>query len=217
MPAKRFELIGKTKATIQDIDIQSLKMGQTDVKPAVSLTFKVPLPNARLSMLSATLRDFLYENNVGKSNTTATLDGVEVVSDKPNLTESAVALGALNWEYEQTGCTLKIYSGATGHGNITLRDGTVRKMKIDCKEGGTVDHYFQFYTADVDAETIGELGILKSLERDVELTAPEIISQQKTIEDDSEEKLTPASALAAAQAKADAEGAANSGKVKRRA
>ena len=192
MPA-RFELIPKHKAVIQDIDIQSMKLGQKDVQPAVCITFKVPLANAKLAMLSPTLQAFLYENNVGKSNTTATLEGVEVVSDVPNLTEAATALGDLSWEYEQTGCRLLIYSGATGHGNINLKDGTVRKLKLCPREGGTVDHYFQFYTADVDAETIGELGVLKSLEREVELTAPEIISQQQRLDVEQE---TPESALA---------------------
>jgi hypothetical protein len=195
---QRLELIGKTKATLQAIDILSLKMGQTDVQPAVCLSLKVSLPNSRLAMLSPTLRDFLYENDTGKTNAQSALDGIEVVSDKPNLTAEASALGALHWEYEQTGCTLRIYNGVSGHGDIKLADGTVRKLKIDPKEGGTVDHYFQFYTADVDAETIGELGILKSLERDIELTAPEIISQQADIEDEQEGKRTPEGALAGA-------------------
>lgn len=55
-----------------------------------------------------------------------------------------------------------------------------------------MDHFFQFYTADVDEETIGALGVLKSLERDIELTAPEVISAQK----DLIEKETPEQALA---------------------
>lgn len=180
---QRLELIGKTKATVVDIDIQSLKMGQTDVQPAVCLTLKVPVPNAKLSMLNETLLDFLYTNTAGKPKSQQQLEGVEVVSDKPNLTPAAEALGALDWEYDQTGCALKIYNGATGHSDIKLKDGTVRKVKVVPHEGGTVDLTFQFYTADVDAETIGELGILKSLERDVEMTAPEIVSQQKTIDD----------------------------------
>lgn len=187
----RLELIGKHKATIVAIEILSLKMGQVDVQPAVCLSLKVSLPNGKLSMLDATLRDFLYENNTPAAQ--AVLDGVDVVSDKPNLTPAAMALGALHWEYKQTGCTLIIYSGVSGHGDIRLKDGEVRKLKLDAKEGGTVDHYFQFYTADVDAETIGELGILKSLERDIEMTAPEIISQQQSVE----EEETPEDALAA--------------------
>lgn len=201
MPA-RFELIGKTNATITAIEILSLKMGQTDVQPAVCLSLKVPLPNTKLAMLDASLQRFLYEKDGPQSPNSNTLAGIEPVSDLPDLTAAAKAIGAIPWDYEQTGCKLKIYNGASGHADITLKDGTVRKVKIDPQQGGTVDHYLQFYTSDVDAETIGELGILKSLERDVELTAPEIISQQKSL-DEEEEPLTPTKALADAQAKAD--------------
>jgi hypothetical protein len=124
---QRFELIGKSKATVVDIDIQAMKMGQVDVQPAVCLTLRVPRPNAALSMIDATLRDFLYANNAGKPKVQAQLEGVEVVSDKPNLTPAAEALGAIHWEYEQSGCSLKIYNGVSGHGDIKLKDGTVRK------------------------------------------------------------------------------------------
>jgi hypothetical protein len=203
MPS-RFELIGKHAATITAIEILSLKMGQTDVQPAVCLSLKVSLPNTKLNMLDGTLQRFLYEKDGPASPNSNTLAGIEPVSDLPDLTAAAKALGSIGWDYEQTGCKLKIYSGATGHANLTLKDGTVRKMKIDPQQGGTVDHYFQFYTADVDAETIGELGILKSLERDIEVTAPEIVSAQKDLlaseKTDTEKKggkQTPAQALAA--------------------
>ncbi len=195
---QRLELIGKTKATITAIEILSLKMGQTDVQPAVCLTLNVRLPNSKLAMLDATLRDFLYTDNSDKPKTQQQLEGVEVVSDRPNLTPAAEAIGALHWEYEQSGCKLKVYSGVTGQGNISLKDGTLRKVKLDPKEGGTVELTFQFHTADVDAETIGDLGVLKSLERDVELTAPEVISAQSKIdvEPDAEgEELTPEKAF----------------------
>lgn len=196
MPA-RFELIGKTAATITAIDILCLKLGQTDVQPAVCLSIKVALPNTKLAMLDPTLQRFLYEKDGPASPNTNTLAGIEPVSDLPDLTAAAKALGAIGWEYEQTGCKLKIYSGASGHANLTLKDGTVRKMKLDPAQGGTVEHNFQFYTAaGVDAEMIGELGIMKSLERDIELTAPEIISQQKTLIQEPE---TPEEALARTQ------------------
>jgi hypothetical protein len=76
-----------------------------------------------------------------------------------------------------------------------LKGGTVRKVKLDNKEGGTVDTFWQFYSAEnVDDEVIGHLGVLKSLERDVELVAPEIISAQKTI-DEAGDAGTPATPL----------------------
>lgn len=91
----RVEFLGKTKATISDIDIQSLKRGQTDVEPAVCLHLKVTQSNHALKMLDKNLLGFLYQK--GQSNATQqTLDGVPVVSDHPSLSAIAVALGALN-------------------------------------------------------------------------------------------------------------------------
>lgn len=80
---------------------------------------------------------------------------------------------------EATARKLAIYVGATGHGNIKLKDGTVHIKKITPKEGGAVDFAISFYTADVDAETLGDLGVLKSHELDIELTAPELISAKQ--------------------------------------
>lgn len=59
----RIELTGKTKATIAAIDIQSLKMGQTDVVPAVCLHLKLTMANNSLSMLSKHLLHFLFQRN----------------------------------------------------------------------------------------------------------------------------------------------------------
>src|SRR5690349_5300090 len=117
MPA-RFELISKHAAIITAIDILCLKLGQTDVAPAVCLSLKVALPNTKLNMLDPSLQRFLYEKDGPQSPNTNTLNGIEPVSDLPDLTAAAKAIGAFTWEYEQTGCKLKIYSGATGHGNI---------------------------------------------------------------------------------------------------
>jgi hypothetical protein len=217
MPQRRFELIGKKRSTITAIDILSLKMGQTDVKPAICISFKTSMPNKEvLPMFSPKLLGLMYENT---GNNTAALDGVQPVSDQPNLTLEAEALGALNYEYLQTGCKLIVYEG---NSKLSLTGGEVRKTKIDCQEGGTVDVYWQFYTGEkVDDEVIGHMGVLKSLERDVELTAPAVVSQQKRIEE-AEEQDTPekaavrAHAAKGAAAKAPATEAAN-GPKKRRA
>lgn len=180
----RFELISKTKATLVDIDIQSLKMGQTEVVPAVALSFKVTLANSALAMLDKALLTFLYAKGNSGAAAQATLDGVEVVSEFPSLTPAAVMLGDLSPKEgnEQTGCKLHIHVGATGHADIKLVDGTATVKKISPKEGGAVDFLVVFYTSDVDAEVLGELGVLKSHDLDIELAAPELISAQKRID-----------------------------------
>lgn len=88
----------------------------------------------------------------------------------------------------------------TGDQDIALSDCTVRKIKIDPKEGGAVDFHLQVWTSDVDQEVIGALGVLKSLDRDIELVAAEPVnSKQRAIDDGAGDKqLTPAKALAKA-------------------
>jgi len=174
----RIEFAGKTKATLTDIDIQSLKKGQTEVVPAVALSLKVMLPNARLAMLDKALLGFLYAKASPGANAQATLDGVEVVSDMPALTPAAVAMGPFGWKGEQTGCTLIVYQGVTGYGDIRLKDGTVEVKKVTPKEGGACEFIVSFYTADVDAEVLGELGVLKSHDLDIELTLPEALQRE---------------------------------------
>lgn len=189
----RLAFVPKHKATIADIDIQSLKQGQTDVVPAVCLTLKMTLANSTLNLLDKTLLPFLFEKGLPSASTQHTLDGVDVVSDLPQLTDAAVALRSFDWEGEQTGSTLNIYQGVTGDEDIKLSDCTVRKVKVTPKEGGAVEWKFEVYTSDVDQETIGALAVLKSLTRDIELVAAEPVSQQRL--DDDGGKLTPAAAL----------------------
>lgn len=187
----RIEFTGKTKAIVADIDIQSLKQGQTDVVPAVCLTLKATLGNDTLAMLDKTLQGFLFEKGMPAAAQQQVLDGIPVVSDLPQLTDAALALGALTWDGEQTGATLKIYQGVTGDDDITLRDCTVRKVKIEPIEGGAVEWRFEVYTPDVDEHTIGALGVLKSLTRDIELVPAQPVDDQRDIEDEEDK---PASA-----------------------
>lgn len=193
----RIEHIGKHKATITGIDIQSLKQGQTDVKPAVVLHIEQTLANSSLNMLDKSLLPFLFEKSTGKTERQQVLDGVDVVSQFPQLTDAAVALGDLHWKGEQTGSTLKIYEGVTGDRDIKLSDCKVQKVKLSPTEGGAVVWSYQVYTSDVDQDTIGALGVLKSLTRDIELEAAQPVSaKQRTLDDGKgEKKLTPAQAL----------------------
>jgi hypothetical protein len=196
----RFELIGRTKATLTDIDIQSLKKGQTDVVPAVALSLKVMLPNAKLAMLGKRLLGFFFEKASPGAAAQSTLDGVEVISEMPALTPEAEAIGPISWDEEQTGSKLVIYQGITGDADIRLKDGTVRVKKITPKEGGACEFIVSFYSADVDADTLGALGVLKSHELDIELVAAEIMKQPRQREIEGDHKVTP---IKAGKGKAD--------------
>lgn len=196
---KRFEFIGKTKSTLEDVDIQVLKKGQTETVPAVLLTFLTRQPNTFLDVLdpSGRLRTFCYEKGNPNRATQSTLEGVAPVSDMPFLSESMQKMGAqFDWEYEQTGCKTVIYRGtARDESNIKLKDGTVSKVRVTCMDGGTVHVRHCFYASDLDSETIGDIAVLKKQELEIELTAPELVSQQRSIEDGKKAK-TPEQALA---------------------
>lgn len=191
------EFISKTPAKFVKIDPQALKMGQTEVVPAVALHIKITAANTTLDMLDKALLPFLYQKGAPGSDAQQVLDGVQVVSSMAELTNAAMELGVLHWSAEQSGCTFRIYQGVTGEQDITLHNCTVRKIKIDCHEGGAVDWGMQVYTSDVDQETMGALGVLKSLERDIELTAPVAASEQEEFgtDEESEPELTPGQAL----------------------
>lgn len=193
----RIEFVPKVLAVIADVDILSLKRGQTDVDPAVCVHLKVTQSNHTLHMLDKSLLETLYQKGQSSAKQQV-LDGVPVVSEYASLTAMATHVGAIKWDDEQTGATLKIYQGVTGDEDITLRDCTVRKVKISPKEGGAVEYHLQVWTSDVDQDTIGALGVLKSLDREIELI-PATPMEQSTIDDgEDDKKLTPADALEAA-------------------
>lgn len=174
----KLELTGKTKAVLEDVDVQSQKMGQTDIKPAVCLHFKVTMANSCLHMFDKTALAFLYTKN-GSAAKQNVLDGIPVVAEMSQLTDAAMALGAFSWDGEQTGCTLVIHRGIKADANIVLRDGTTLKYKTVHHEGGTVDVSFRFFTTDLDAETLGELAVLKSHDLEIELSVPEALSSKQ--------------------------------------
>lgn len=180
----KFELIGKHKAKLVKVDIQSAKRGQTDVVPAVALTFETALPNSYLNMLDNGLLPLLYEK--GASSAQGTLDGISVVSDMPALTRAASRLGTLSWDDEQTGSGLVIYQGISGDGDIRLKGGAVTVKKIEAHEGGAWDATVLYYTEDIDAETLGNLGVLKSHDVDIEITAAAVV--QRSIEESDDTK-----------------------------
>lgn len=191
MKKRLLEFIGKTRATFDSITPLAEKRGQKESVPAVDLGLIVKCSNDKLNMLSPELRTFLFEKT-GKGP--KDLVGVEPVSDLPNLTPAAIAIGAVPWEYEQTGCTLTVYQG-TSHDKHEKC--VVKKVKITPQEGGSVEISFHVYISDVDQDTMGFLGLLKAQERDIELEAPEV-AKPDLVDKAQEPELTPEKALAKA-------------------
>jgi hypothetical protein len=178
-----FELETPTKAKQTDLEVLSQKNRPPDSNPGVVLSFMAERPNHALTELDGRLRAMLYGKSANaESSPQKALDGVEPVSDLPNLTPIGEHMGRFHWAYKQTGCTLTYDYGTGGASNIVLDDVVVEALQITCKEGGTTTWQWKCEIADVDVQIFGKLATFKNREVSLLLAGPDI-SQQDLTED----------------------------------
>lgn len=195
----RLEFIGKTKGRITKVRAHTIKLGQKDNRPAKQFMVRATAPNSVLNQLSPRMRALLFEKAAGSEKMQKQLEGVEVVSDLPNLTAEGEKLGALHWNDEQTGSAFIIDRAIEP---LRLPDCKVSAVVIHSKDGGTVLIDFLVVTGELDVETCGLLDHMNNSDVMFELTAPEV-HQQAEIDDgdqqggdDAGDQRTPEQALA---------------------
>lgn len=211
-----FELLTKTKTKLLDVVVLSQKNRQPDDNPGAKLSVEMMMSNDILAYFDGSLRGFLFTKNpvaaiaTGRSKQ-AELDGVDPVSDTPNLTSIGSKVGALHWDDESTGYTFVVDLGLGGKkSNLELGDCKLSNWRIIPKEGGTVIMRFDIESNDVSEAAFGRLAKLKSREIEVLLLPPEVTQDDL----DPDPVLTPAQLRAAnakgqtiAQAQEEARGA----------
>jgi hypothetical protein len=188
-----FELLQMTKAKLIEVFVLSQKNRQPDENPGAKLTVEIAVPNHALSMFDGFLKGFLFTKHGAESPKAkqTTLDGVEVVSDLPNLSGIAAHVGVLPWSHEMTGYGLVVDLGLGGkRSNLVIDDCVLSGWKITPKEGGSVLVKFNIESANVSESAFGKLAKMKSREIQFTLTPPEI--QQEDL--DGDDKAPPASA-----------------------
>lgn len=176
-----FELEVPTKAKQTDLEVLSQKNRPPDSNPGVVLSFMAERPNSALTELDGRLRSMLYCKNANsEASPQKSLDGVEPVSDLPNLTPIGEHMGRFHWAYKQTGCTLTYDYGAGGASNIVLHDVVVESLQVTCKEGGTTTWQWKCEVADVDVQIFGKLATFKNREVSLLLAGPDISQRDLT-------------------------------------
>jgi hypothetical protein len=170
-----FELLESTAAKLHDVDVLSAKNRPPEANPGVSLAFSIELPNVALAMLDGFLRGALYT----KAASTETppqqaLDGVEQVSDLPNLTVMGRKIGKFGWDLELTGYTLTFDHGLGGRSNLVIEDCKLDAFNVVPKEGGTIILSLKAEANDVDEMVFGKLATLKSRAVQILLTPPTV-------------------------------------------
>lgn len=172
-----FELKTMTKTKIADVVVLSHKNRQPGDNPGAELKFSMSVSNDALSMFDGFLKSMLY-SKLGASSSSKNqkeLDGVEPVSDMPNLTSLGLKLAALHWTEEATGYDLTIDHGMGGASNLVLASCTISNFKIKPNEGGTVFIGWLAKLQDVPEAVFGKLATLKNTQVHITLTPPEIV------------------------------------------
>ena len=126
-------------------------------------------------MFDGGLKSFLYTKKASSSTgQQETLEGIEPVTDLPNLSRIGAHIGRIHWDGEFSGYTLVIDHGMGGASNIEVTDCVLSKFRLAAQEGGTVAMDFMLESQDVAANVFGKLATLKNREVEITLVAPEV-------------------------------------------
>lgn len=172
-----FELETLTKAKVLEVFVLSQKNRQPDEDPGAKLTLQTLVGNDVLSTFDGALKSCLFTRH-GPEKQQRTLDGVEVVSDLPNLTGVGAHVKTLKWVDEYSGYELTIDQGIGGLSNIVVDGCTLSNFRMQPQEGGTVLLKFDLESPNVSESTWGKLAKLKSREIDIKLLAAELAQGQ---------------------------------------
>lgn len=191
-----FALEVLTKARLADVVVLSQKNRQPDDNPGAKLSVELDLSNHTLSYFDAALKGFLYmKNGEGPKQKQATLEGVEPVSDMPDLTAIGRKIGTMHWEHEGTGYELTIDQGLGKRGsNLEISDCVLSNWRLSFKEGGSYTAKFDIESPDVSETAFGKLAKLKSREIQILLAPPTIAQKSIDDEDDDDSAVAPAPA-----------------------
>lgn len=171
-----FELEVKTKSKLVDVVVLSQKNRQPDEDPGTKLSFETLVSNHALGQLDGYLKSFLFTKHGAESPKAkqGSLEGVEAVSDLPNLSSLGAKVGWLRWIQEFTGYTLVIDQGTgTKRSNIEIHDCVVSGLRLKPQEGGSVLVRYNVESPNVSESQFGKLAKLKSREIEITLVAPE--------------------------------------------
>lgn len=195
-----FEIEEWTKVRLDDIEVLSQKNRQPDEAPGVKLHLEMTVSNHLLTTLDGRLKGWLFERNEaaapkvtkGKDNVTGTLEGVEPVSDLPNLSSIGKHVKSLKWADEVSGCAATVRFATT---KLVLDDAICGPFTIKPKEGGTCVMKFPLEAPNASETVFAKLAKYKS--REIELRVKQHAPRQ---EGDAQQQIEPAAAPTAPRA-----------------
>lgn len=175
-----FELATLTPAKLASVNCRAEMHGAESV-PAVDLKFSFDAANTILSEFDGWLLTSLYmrRDATDKDSGQAVLDGVEPVSDVPNLRMPGLGM-PLKWDIDLTGYHLRLEYGIGGRSNVELDDCKCNTFTIEAKEGGTVTVGVRVQaTSGLTEKILGKLATLVQHDVQIALMPPDEGRQQE--------------------------------------
>ncbi len=171
-----FEIESMTTLRLTNVNSRMEKHGPDPV-PAVDMNFVMDAPNDVLSYFDGGLLNALYTVKTEAQPEQGEIDGLEPVSNLPNLRFPKMA--PINWDWRGAGYTIELDYGLGSGSNIVLDACEVGKFKIAPKEGGTVELKFQVQVSTgLTERIIGKLSMMIGQEVDITLVAPTTMDAQ---------------------------------------
>lgn len=145
-----FKIEDLTEVTLNAVTNRVEKHGDDDA-PAVTLALSLTGPNTLLDAIDPQIRQALYKAVDGQES----VPGVEPTT--PVLRCNSFDSIALTTSHE--GWTLEVDDSATAHEPMKLGGCKVDKLRIDARQGGSVELAFRVGTSDVDGDRLGWLAM----------------------------------------------------------
>lgn len=161
-----FQLTEFTEARLASVTNRIEKHGDEDV-PAITLSVVITAANTLLDTIDANLRHALYK---AKPDETPELPGME--SNTPILRTNCIDTIVLTTSHE--GWTLLVDDDIDESDPMTFDGVKVDKLRVDAKQGGSIELTARLGTCDVDAERLGKLGMHNGQSIWVKLLKPEV-------------------------------------------
>jgi hypothetical protein len=181
-----FQLTDFTEARLASVTNRTEKHGDEDV-PAVTLSTVITAANTLLDSIEPGLRHALYKPSMARQ-----LPGVE--PSTPVLRANCIDTVVLTTMHE--GWRLLVDDGIDDTDPMTFDGVKVDKLRVDAKQGGSIELTMRLGTSNIDADRLGKLGMHNGKSIWVKLLKPEVKPDASTAASSPSSATTRSSATA---------------------
>lgn len=176
----QFQLTENLTVTMTSLSLPARKKGP-DIIHTTDIAFEFEGPNKLLDLFDPALLPMIYRKAVDENELKQqTLEGVERVSEFPMLRSASIKQPML-LALEYSGYTMIVDRGlgeARKDSNIQVDEIGVKRIRIWCKEGGSIKGSMHLQSKNVSDAQVGQLRSFLKLQTQLKLLAPKIRQEE---------------------------------------